>query len=91
MEKSDSSIHRGERKDMFDGGSLVVAKFEKEDALYIHCHGHKLGDVCKIKLTMSEAAGLSRLLQDTVARGGSVVMGLKTTPVSGYTRSLQSI
>lgn len=86
-----NSIHRGERRDMFDGGSLVVAKVKDEDSIYIHCHGHKIGDVCKIKLTESEASGLCRLLADTMAQSGCVVMSLKSAPTSGYTRSLQAI
>lgn len=81
----------GNSHDAFDGGSLVVARSEQEDNVHIHCHGHNIGDVCRITLTPVEASALSKTLEGMVVRSGYVIIAMKTAPISDYTRRLQAI
>ena len=89
---NEAGVHRAQHHDISDGGSIVVGKINgKEDCVYIHIHGNKYGDVTKIKLTTSEAGGLSRLLTDVAKYDGTTVMGLKSAPMTGFRQRIEPL
>lgn len=82
-------IDRGQYKP-FEGGSIMVGYLKQEQAVVIHLHSQKIGQVSKLRLTLSEVHDLQRLLDDVVDKNTCAVMGIKSSPHWGYDES-QSI